>query len=169
MAKVKAEKVIKKVEVKPQEEKIKEKTAEKTVTTKKETKLSYYFAVGRRKVAVARVKLHLGGDKSFTVNGRDVASYFPGEVAKMSYLEPLKATSNANRFTIEAKVTGSGPNGQLGAVIHAIGRALDKIDPEKYHALLRRRGFLTRDPRAKERRKVGTGGKARRQKQSPKR
>lgn len=139
------------------------------VSVQKSEKPSYYFAVGRRKSAVARVKLHLTGDKSFKINDRDIAQYFPGELAKTKYLEPFKVTNTLNRFTVEAKIVGSGLNGQLGALIHALGRALNKLDTEKYHLLLRRKGFLTRDPRARERRKVGTGGKARRQKQSPKR
>ncbi|EKD95723.1 MAG: 30S ribosomal protein S9 [uncultured bacterium] len=147
----------------------KEVTEKSTKVVKKAEKHSYYFGVGRRKSAVARVKLHLDGDKSFKINNRDIAQYFPGELAKTKYLEPFKATSNLNRFTVEAKIIGSGLNGQLGALVHALGRALDKLDTEKYHLLLRRKGFLTRDPRTRERRKVGTGGKARRQKQSPKR
>lgn len=145
------------------------KKVEKVQENQPKNNLSYYFAVGRRKSAVARVKLHLAGDKSFKVNGRDVANYFPGELAKVKYLEPLKATNALDRFTIEANISGSGLNGQLGALIHALGRSLDKVDSAKNHTILRRKGFLTRDPRTRERRKVGTGGKARRQKQSPKR
>lgn len=146
---------------------VSEKSEEKKELNNKS--LSYYFAVGRRKEAVARVKLLISGDKSIKVNGRDIAEYFPGKLSKVIWEAPLKAVNALNRFTIEIKVEGSGLNGQLGAVVHGFARALDKVDPENNHTVLRRLGFLTRDPRAKERRKIGTGGKARRQKQSPKR
>ena len=149
------------------------KTTEKTTETpvKKElvVKDVYYLGVGRRREAVARVQLSVEGDKSISVNGMPVEKYFQGEIAKYTYLEPLKATNNLNRFTISVKVNGSGQKGQLGAMVHGIARALLKVDEEKYRSILRKKGLVTRDPRTRERRKVGLGGKARREKQSPKR
>lgn len=128
----------------------------------------YYFAVGRRKTAVARVKLIVNGSGEFMVNGLSFEKYFWGESLKSMYLLPFKITDTLNRFTVEAKVNGSGKSGQLGAVIHAISRCLDKVDTEKYHILLKKQGLLTRDDRAKERVKAGLMG-ARKGKQSPKR
>ena len=81
---------------------------------------------------------------------------------------PLKATSSVDRFAISIKVSGGGKKGQLGAIVHGISRALVLVD-EANKKILRSLGLITRDPRVKERRKVGTGGKARREKQSPKR
>ena len=79
-----------------------------------------------------------------------------------------KIIDNKNRFAISIKTSGGGKNGQLEAIVHGISRSLSKVD-ENYRSALKKNGFLTRDPRKKERRKVGTGGKARRAKQSPKR
>ncbi len=129
----------------------------------------FYQAVGRRKESTARVKLYVGGDGEIIVNGRSVEQYFPGEFAELLYLKPLKLTDNLKRFKITTKVTGGGLSGQLGAVVHGISRALMKIDRDKYHPLLKKAGLLTRDPRAKERRKAGFAHKARARKQSPKR
>lgn len=148
------------------------KVIEKTIEVEEKkpaVKDQYYTAVGRRREAVARVQLSVEGDKSITVNGIPVEKYFYGEAAKQIYLEPLRTTNNLNRFTIRVKVNGSGNMGQLGAMVHGISRALLLVDPEKYKTMLRNKGLLTRDPRTRERRKVGLGGKARREKQSPKR
>lgn len=134
----------------------------------KEKKPSYYLGVGRRREAVARVKLTL--DKGpMLVNGMPIEKYFSGEVAKKFYLEPFRTTNTLNHFGVDIKVFGSGNKGQLGAVVHGIARALLAVDTPKYRSLLKSKGFLTRDPRTRERRKVGRGGKARRAKQSPKR
>lgn len=142
---------------------------------------SYYEAVGRRKESSARVRLYVVPDGSasigglsiekgsIVVNGRPVEHYFPGEIAKKLYLEPFRTTNTVNRFAASVKVTGGGLSGQLGAVIHGVSRALEKVDKEKFRPILKKRGFLTRDPRAKERRKAGFAGKARARKQSPKR
>lgn len=152
-----------------------------TETEKAPVKTSYYEAVGRRKEASARVRLYVVADRpvtvggtalekgSFIVNDRPVEKYFPGEIAKKLYLEPFRTTNTLNRFAVSVKVSGSGLSGQLGAVIHGISRALEKVDREKFHPILKKRGFLTRDPRAKQRRKAGYAGKARARKQSPKR
>lgn len=143
--------------------------------------ISYYEAVGRRKVATSRVRLYVVKDEAVTVgdsviprgavivNGRPVESYFPGEVMKKAYMEPFRTTNTMNRFSVSVKISGGGLNGQLGAFIHAASRALEKVDKEKFRPILKKRGFLTRDPRTKERRKPNRGGRARAGKQSPKR
>lgn len=147
----------------------------------KEEKVSYYEAVGRRKTANARVRLYVIGDTSVTVNGtkmekgamivngRPVENFFPGEVYKKMYLEPFRTTNTMNRFAVSVQTTGGGLSGQLAATIHAISRALEKVDKEKFRPILKKRGFMKRDPRAKQRRKAGFAGKARARKQSPKR
>lgn len=141
----------------------------------------YYEGVGRRKESSARVRLYVVNEGeiiiagvsmakgAILVNGRPVENYFPGEVSKKLYLEPFRTTNTLNRFAVSIKIIGGGLNGQLGAVIHGISRALVKVDPEKFRPILKKRGFLTRDPRAKQRRKAGFAGKARARKQSPKR
>ncbi len=129
---------------------------------------SYTFAVGRRKTAVARVRL-FRGKKEILVNDKPIAKYFPGEAAKTEYLKPFVITDTLGKYYATIKVEGSGKNGQLGAVVHGLARALDKENPQLYHSCLKKAGLLTRDSRAKERRKPGQMGKARKKKQSPKR
>lgn len=143
--------------------------------------ISYYEAVGRRKTASARARLYvLTGDAmtiksvevkkgEIIVNGRPVEKFFPGEVFKKMYQEPFRTTNTVGRFAVSIVTTGGGIPGQLGATIHAISRALIKVDNEKFRPILKKRGFLMRDPRAKQRRKAGYAGKARARKQSPKR
>lgn len=155
-------------------------TQEKPVE-KEETKITYYEAVGRRKTASARARLYVLSDESMAikgavvnkgeiiVNGKPVEKFFPGEVFKKMYQEPFRTTNTMNRFTVSVVTTGGGLPGQLGATIHAISRALIKVDNEKFRPILKKRGFLMRDPRAKQRRKAGFAGKARARKQSPKR
>lgn len=140
-----------------------------SVKTEKTAKMSFYQAIGRRKESTARVRLYVGGNGEIIVNDRPVEQYFPGEIAKLAYLQPFQLTDSLNRFRVTIKVEGGGLSGQLGAVIHGIARSLEKIDREKYRPLLKKAGLLTRDPRAKERRKAGLAGKARARKQSPKR
>lgn len=135
----------------------------------KTTKVSFYQAIGRRKESTARVKLFVGGKGEIIVNDKPVEQYFPGDLVRISYLQPLKLTGNLERFKITVKVRGGGLLGQMRAMVHGISRALDKIDREKYHTILKKAGLLTRDPRAKERRKAGFAHKARARKQSPKR
>jgi small subunit ribosomal protein S9 len=158
---------VKTVKPEPKVEKVEKAEKEVKVVVKKKSE-SYYFAIGRRKTAVARVKLLVNGSGEFTVNGLPADKYFAGESMKNIYLLPFKVTDTLNRFTVEAKVKGSGKSGQLGAVVHAISRSLNKVDMEKYHPLLKKQGLLTRDDRAKERVKAGLMG-ARKGKQSPKR
>lgn len=144
--------------------------------------LAYYHAVGRRKEASARVRLYILANlpqvavngKSYEkgqiiVNDKPIEAYFSGEVAKRQYLEPFRTTNTLNRFVTTIQVEGGGLSGQLGAVIHGISRALVKVDPEKNRIILKKRDFLMRDPRGKQRRKAGFAGKSRKKKQSPKR
>ncbi len=128
----------------------------------------YIEATGRRKVASARVRLYqTAGD--FVVNDKVVGAYF-GTIrnADSRYLLPFKITGTEKKFSVVAKINGSGASSQLDALIHGISRALVKYN-EEYRTLLKQAGFLTRDDRMKETRKVGHGGSARRQRQSPKR
>lgn len=154
-----------------------------TITEKSNspTELSYYEAVGRRKVSTARVRLYVVADTTVTVkgaamekgqmivNGRPIENYFMGEVFKKMYMEPFRTTNTMNRFAVSITTVGGGTAGQMGAVLHGISRALEKVDKEKFRPILKKRGFMKRDPRAKQRRKAGFAGKSRARKQSPKR
>jgi len=136
--------------------------------TRRGRKKSYTYSIGRRKKATARVRLFKGrGD--LVVNNQPISQYFPGEVNKIIYLKPFQATETEGKYYATIKVEGSGKNGQLGAVVHGLARALDKENPEVYHFPLKKAGLLTRDPRMKERRKAGYAQSARAKKQSPKR
>lgn len=138
------------------------------VKAKPKVKKEYIFAVGRRKVATARVRLfNKQGD--LLVNGIPAGKYFPGVLSTARYLLPFKTVGAENKMSFSAKVVGSGKKAQLDAVVHGLARALDILNKEKYHSLLKAEGLLTRDSRMKESRKVGMGGKSRRKKQSPKR
>lgn len=128
----------------------------------------YTFAVGRRKTAIARVRLY-SGKGEILVNGKPIGDYFSGEVAKIAYLKPFQATDTLGKYYAIIKTEGSGKEGQLEAVIHGLARALDKENKKLYHSALKKSKLLTRDSRAKERRKPGLAGKARKKKQSPKR
>jgi len=142
--------------------------AKRDPAPREKNKTSFVSTVGRRKTAVARVRLYKGKG-GILVNGQPIAKYFSNEQAKIFYLKPFQVTDTLDKFHASIKVKGSGMNGQLGAVVHGLARALDKEDKEAYHTLLKKNKLLTRDPRAKERRKVGQMGKARKKKQSPKR
>ena len=135
---------------------------------KKVRKQKYVCAVGRRKTAVARVRLFFGKGE-ILVNDKPVSEYFSGEVAKIAYQKPFQVTDTLGKYYATIKVEGSGKAGQLGAVVHGLARALDKENRDLYHSLLKKEKLLTRDSRAKERRKPGQMGKARKKKQSPKR
>ncbi len=123
--------------------------------------------VGRRKEAVARVRLSEGKGQ-ITVNGKPIAEYFPGLLLQKLYTRPLEIAKVIGKYAISVKVKGGGRISQLGAVIHGIARAIAKVSPDLRTAL-KREGFLTRDARVKERRKYGLAQKARAKKQSPKR
>lgn len=135
---------------------------------KADNKTAYINVIGRRKEAVARVRL-VSDNGQVSVNGKSIDEYFKGEVFKKFYQKPFEVTGTLGKIGGEVLVTGGGVSSQLGAVVHGISRALSLIDKEKYRPLLKKEGLLTRDPRAKERRKYGHAQKARAMKQSPKR
>lgn len=125
-------------------------------------------AVGRRKESVARVRL-FKGNAQMTVNGRPIAEYFKGPVAQKKYQMPFQLTNTLGQFTGTIKVLGGGITGQLDAVVHGIARALNNLENQGHRPVLKKAGLLTRDPRAKERRKYGLAHAARAKKSSPKR
>jgi len=112
-----------------------------------------YQAVGRRKKAIARVRL-IPGEGKIVINGRDIDNYFGLETLKMTVRQPLALTSLEGRYDVLVNVCGGGLAGQAGAIRHGISRALIKADPELRPAV-KKAGFLTRDPRMKERKKYG--------------
>ncbi|UCC87636.1 MAG: 30S ribosomal protein S9 [Anaerolineales bacterium] len=114
----------------------------------------YYEGLGRRKTATARVRLYPGGDGTILVNNRPADEYFCRDWDLKHLSAPLVVTENTGRFSVSVHVTGGGITGQAGAVRMGIARALLKVDPE-YRPALRKFGLLTRDPRAKERKKPG--------------
>lgn len=132
------------------------------------SKKDFIFAVGRRKTATARVRLYLKSGQNL-VNNIAVDKYFPSELSRKFYLLPLELSKKTDKFSFSAKIEGSGKHAQLQALVHGLSRALVVHNSETYRPVLKQHGLLTRDARKRERRKVGTGGKARRQKQSPKR
>jgi small subunit ribosomal protein S9 len=149
---------------------------------KKSKEMQYYQAVGRRKDAVAKVRLYITGkEKSATVSGKKIGQgeimindkllnkAFTNPVDQKRCILPLEITNSIDRFAISIKVNGGGMNGQLEAIMHGLSRALILVNTEEYRPILKDAELLTRDARTRERRKVGTGGKARRAKQSPKR
>ena len=112
-----------------------------------------YQAVGRRKKAIARVRL-VPGDGKVVINGRDIDNYFGLETLKLIVRQPLALTNLEGRYDVLVNVYGGGLSGQAGAIRHGISRALVKADPELRPAV-KKAGFLTRDPRMKERKKYG--------------
>ncbi len=116
-------------------------------------KLVEYTAVGRRKESVARVRLRPGSGK-IKLNKRGFENFFPRETHRIVVLQPMKITNTLEKFDIVATLTGGGETGQAGALRHGITRALVKSD-ETLKLALKKAGFLTRDPRAKERKKYG--------------
>jgi len=141
----------------------------------------FIYAVGKRKEAVARIKLYPNGGSELKkslpagrqgdiiVNGKKIEDYFPHQIQKTKYQEPLHITNTLGKYTFTVKISGGGISSQLDALVLGISRVLSKFDSEKYRSILRKKGFLTRDARVRERRKVGMGGKSRRKRQSPKR
>ncbi len=108
---------------------------------------------GRRKEAVARVRMRPGAG-AITINGRSLEDYFPSETHRMIITEPLRATESVEAYDIDATIRGGGISGQAGALRLGIARALIDVDPDQ-RPVLKRAGFLTRDARAKERKKYG--------------
>jgi len=113
----------------------------------------YYYGTGRRKTAVARVRLY-PGTGAIIVNGKPFEEVFVRPLHREAIIQPLRVTSNEGRFTVQAKVEGGGISGWAGALAHGISRALVAAD-ESLKPTLRKFGLLTRDPRMKERKKVG--------------
>ena len=118
------------------------------------SKKPYHYGTGRRKSSVARVHLFPNGTGSITINGRDIDDYFGLETLKLIVRQPLDTTDLLGKVDIVATVTGGGVTGQAGAIRHGISRALLEMNAE-YRPALKAAGFLTRDPRMKERKKYG--------------
>ena len=115
-----------------------------------------YLRTGRRKNAVARVRLASGSGK-ITINGRALENYFLVDTQRMHMMQPLVATDSVSKYDVRVNVIGGGPNGQAGAVRHGIARALIEADANLRPAL-KAQGLLTRDPRMRERKKYGQPG-----------
>ncbi len=162
--KTKVQKIVKKMPAKATSSS-KSNVAEKIFATPKGT---YVEAIGRRKSATARVRI-FKTEGDFVVNNKIVGDYF-GTVphANKQYLRPFDVTGTKGEYSVTVRVSGSGIHSQLDAVVLGIARALAKVSAD-YQVLLRGESLLTRDDRMKETRKMGMGGKARRQRQSPKR
>ncbi len=123
------------------------------MATKKVKKVQY-LGTGRRKTAIARVRL-VPGEGNIVINKRSLDEYFPLDTMKLIVNQPLVATSTSDKFDVFVNVKGGGFTGQAGAIRHGIARALCVADAEAYRAILKKEGYLTRDPRAKERKKYG--------------
>ena len=123
------------------------------MATKKVKKVQY-LGTGRRKTAIARVRL-VPGDGNITINKRTFEDYFPLDTMRQIVNQPLVATGTTDKFDVFVNVKGGGYSGQAGAIRHGIARALCVADAEAYRAVLKKEGYLTRDPRAKERKKYG--------------
>ena len=123
-------------------------------TKKTAKKKIQYWGTGRRKKAIARVRLIPGGEGAITINKRDIAEYFPQDTMKLIVRQPLVLTATTDKYDVFVNVTGGGYTSQAGAIRHGIARALIVAEPELRGAL-KKEGYLTRDPRAKERKKYG--------------
>ena len=121
-----------------------------------EATVQEFLGTGRRKTAVARVRLCTGSGK-IVVNGRAFETYFPLEAMRVLATQPLTVTESTSKFDVRINVSGGGPSGQAGAVRHGIARALLKVDAN-LRPSLKAEGLLTRDPRMKERKKYGQPG-----------
>ena len=121
------------------------------------SKKPYHYGTGRRKSSVARVHLFPNGTGSITINGRDIDDYFGLETLKLIVRQPLDTTGLLGKVDINATVSGGGVTGQAGAIRHGLSRALLQYDAE-LRPILKKAGFLTRDPRMKERKKYGLKG-----------
>ena len=117
----------------------------------------YFYGTGRRKKSVARVRLY-AGTGNVTINGRNIDEYFGLETLKLIVRQPLALTGTAQQFDIECRVAGGGVTGQAGAIRHGVSRALLQFNEEELRPILKKAGFLTRDPRMKERKKYGLKG-----------
>lgn len=117
-------------------------------------KTPFFYGTGRRKSSVARVRLYKGTGK-VVINGRDIDDYFGLDTLKVIVRQPLELTGLTDRFDVVCNVNGGGVTGQAGAIRHGIARALLQYDSENLRPMLKSAGFLTRDPRMKERKKYG--------------
>ena len=126
-----------------------------------------YYGTGRRKKSVARVYL-LPGNGKITINKRDIDDYFDAETLKTIVRQPLVLTETSDKFDVQVNVKGGGYTGQAGAIRHGVARALLEVDSAQYRPIVKKAGYLTRDPRMKERKKYGLK-KARRAPQFSKR
>ena len=118
------------------------------------SKKPYFYGTGRRKSSVARVHLFPNGTGAVTINGRDIDNYFGLETLKLLVRQPMVTTDTLGKIDLVVSVAGGGVTGQAGAIRHGVARALLGVNPE-YRAALKAAGFLTRDPRMKERKKYG--------------
>ena len=119
-----------------------------------ESKKNYFYGTGRRKSSIARVRVYENGTGAITVNGRDIDDYFGLETLKLVVRQPLVTTDMVGKVDVVVTVAGGGVSGQAGAIRHGIARSLLGLNPE-FRAALKAAGFLTRDPRMKERKKYG--------------
>lgn len=122
---------------------------------KKLKKKIQYWGTGRRKKAIARVRLIPEGEGKIVINNRDIDDYCDLETLKLIVRQPLELTGTTTKFDVFVNVKGGGFTGQAGAIRHGIARALCVADEESFRGPLKKAGFLTRDPRAKERKKYG--------------
>ena len=113
-----------------------------------------YYGTGRRKKSIARVRLY-SGTGSITINGRTIDDYFGLDTLKLIVNQPFEVTETQGKFDVVCTATGGGISGQAGAIRHGISRALLQADEAAYRSTLKKAGFLTRDPRMKERKKYG--------------
>lgn len=125
-----------------------------------DSKIQEFIATGRRKTSVARVRLAPGAGK-VTINGRALENYFGLDELRSQVVQPLQRTETASKFDVRINVKGGGPTGQAGAIRHGVARALLEADIN-FRPVLKAEGFLTRDPRMKERKKYGQPGARRR-------
>ena len=121
-----------------------------------ESKIKYFYGTGRRKHSVARVRVYPGSG-NITINNRSIDDYFGLDTLKLIVRQPLALTETAEKFDVVCTVTGGGVTGQAGAIRHGLSRALLEYDAE-LRPVLKKAGFLTRDPRMKERKKYGLKG-----------
>ena len=119
--------------------------------------IPYYYGTGRRKSSVARVRVYANGTGKITINNRDIDDYFGLDTLKLIVRQPMELTGTSGKFDIICTVSGGGVTGQAGAIRHGLARALLQYDAELRGAL-KKAGFLTRDPRMKERKKYGLKG-----------
>ena len=119
-----------------------------------ESKRKYFYGTGRRKSSVARVRVYENGTGSITINGRDIDNYFGLDTLKLVVNQPLVAADLVGKVDLVVSVTGGGVSGQAGAIRHGLSRALLLVNGE-FRPTLKAAGFLTRDPRMKERKKYG--------------